>query len=504
MPPPNTPEELFDGLDEERLRAANDNSNTASDTESDDSGINSDRENGIAYRYLASRGWIQLYNRMAVSHQNNRRRARSSRTADASDREQKAAAVDYRTLDYVDRYDDNLECPICQCPLVDPVTTECDHVFCRECIVKSTAHSNVCPIDRLPIYTPGPDNDTSFRGVPMILRNQLDNLRVKCPNQRCDHVCDRSLIGKHHDDECAFTKVPCPDTACEKLVPRMRSTTDTCLHREGNCEHCGRRIDMALLEEHLDTECNEQNVRCEHCDAAMPRNEHGPHVSSCPDRRVQCKFSSSGCSFTESKGHFGDHERGCVYGLIVRMNETHQREVEDIRDQLRAAQYRVRRLEMDRIAAEGTRSSEPFEPASADVAPTLDPAGAALSEGRITNALAGLEVFDAKFETLEKYVGEVDARHTHMVMDEVGPLRDQVRELRNQLGPLSMSVRWLLDKALQTSKSNGAAAVRAGDENDANSFKGPQSRSETSDGEAASATTLVARRLSSRGDSPRL
>ena len=29
--------------------------------------------------------------------------------------------VDLRNLDYVSKYDDNLVCPICRCPLVDPV-----------------------------------------------------------------------------------------------------------------------------------------------------------------------------------------------------------------------------------------------------------------------------------------------------------------------------------------------------------------------------------------------
>ena len=124
----------------------------------------------------------------------------------------------------------------------------------------------------------------------------------------------------------------------------------------------------------------------------------------------------------------------------------------------------------------------------------------------MTHALAtGLDIFDAKFETLEKYVGEVDARHTHIVMSEVGPLKDQVQELRNQLGPLNMSVRWLLDKALQTSKRGGTTALQTSDSNDANTpQQDRQSRSESSDAEPGLMTSPAVRRMSNREDTPRL
>jgi len=38
--------------------------------------------------------------------------------------------VDLRLLDYVMTFDDNLMCPICRCPFIDPVIlAECDHCF---------------------------------------------------------------------------------------------------------------------------------------------------------------------------------------------------------------------------------------------------------------------------------------------------------------------------------------------------------------------------------------
>jgi len=430
---------------------------------------------------------------------------------------QKPVTVDTRTFNYVDEYDDNLDCPICKCPLDNPVMMDCRHVFCRECIMESTKYSNLCPIDRRRIVQLDSSIGVFFEDPPLIIQNQLDNLRVKCPNVRCSRVGKRSVVTSHYQDECPFTNVPCPDGACEKPVPRVDSLTGTCPHREGDCEHCGKRIEMALLEEHLDKGCSEQSVGCQHCGAVMSRNSHGAHVATCPDRLVRCQFSSAGCSYEEKEKDFGGHDAACVYGLIVRMGETHHQEMEDIRHQLRAAQYKVLRLETEHTVAEGARvvessahgwTSSSFQPAPTPVLPGFaartieEPTGA---ERRLTHAVAaGLEVYDAKFEMLEKFVAEVDARHRHVVSDEVGALKEHVRDLRNQLGPLSMSVRWLLDKALQTSKGNGATSVQTAEDGDAaNRPKRHPSSSEPFDGEVESPVAMV-RRLSNRGNIPRL
>ena len=34
-----------------------------------------------------------------------------------------------------DSLDDDLQCAICLQPLVDPVNTPCDHIFCESCLV---------------------------------------------------------------------------------------------------------------------------------------------------------------------------------------------------------------------------------------------------------------------------------------------------------------------------------------------------------------------------------
>lgn len=46
----------------------------------------------------------------------------------------------------------DLECPLCQSLLYEPISTSCGHTFCRSCILRSQDHTNKCPICRAVIH----------------------------------------------------------------------------------------------------------------------------------------------------------------------------------------------------------------------------------------------------------------------------------------------------------------------------------------------------------------
>ncbi|KAK9687805.1 hypothetical protein K7432_014646 [Basidiobolus ranarum] len=43
---------------------------------------------------------------------------------------------------------DELECQVCYMLLLEPITTQCGHTFCKECLLRSADHSDKCPICR--------------------------------------------------------------------------------------------------------------------------------------------------------------------------------------------------------------------------------------------------------------------------------------------------------------------------------------------------------------------
>lgn len=54
-----------------------------------------------------------------------------------------------------ERIEDTLECTICACLFLDPVTTPCGHTMCYRCLLRSRDNSPLCPTcrTRLPAYT---------------------------------------------------------------------------------------------------------------------------------------------------------------------------------------------------------------------------------------------------------------------------------------------------------------------------------------------------------------
>ncbi|CAK7232482.1 hypothetical protein SBRCBS47491_008286 [Sporothrix bragantina] len=435
----------------------------------------------------------------------------------------KTPKIDWHSLEYIGTYDENLDCPICRAPLVQPEITTCFHIFCHKCLVQSLRHENRCPIDRNPIqFFKTSQGRVPARPAPHIISNQLDNLQVRCPNTRCDYTAARSVIAHHYKVDCSFTMIPCPDPSCDKLVTRRDSEEGSCMHKVVDCVYCGKPVELAELDDHYDTDCNQKELMCEHCLAAVPRHRHGTHVMGCAERRIECKFRTSGCAYAAKKKDFGDHERTCLYGMIMRMNRAHRADMNSMETVLQDSQDRVRKLEAEMAArpppaaahvqqhmappplppqvhndyhathaqlhAQVYAQAHPmtldrnddlssyYDAAAAGDAlahggsggsgtrPGTPPGGASLtrsgpggvgpedSDDRMNRIVAYIDIFDAKVENLERYLGEVDARQAQMFMNELGPLKDQILEMRNSMGHLSMYVRWLMESFRQTTK----------------------------------------------------
>ncbi|GME84448.1 unnamed protein product [Ambrosiozyma monospora] len=64
--------------------------------------------------------------------------------------------IDLRTLHYVST-PEHLNCPICQCPFINPYTTICGHTFCKACIVEAlkSPMGSKCPLDRTELWWHG-------------------------------------------------------------------------------------------------------------------------------------------------------------------------------------------------------------------------------------------------------------------------------------------------------------------------------------------------------------
>ena len=80
--------------------------------------------------------------------------------------------------EYMDEGSINSEllCSICNKPFIEPISTPCDHTFCRDCIKRwIEKNRKTCPTCRQQIKT----SDQCIQ-VSRPLRNILDRLQIKC------------------------------------------------------------------------------------------------------------------------------------------------------------------------------------------------------------------------------------------------------------------------------------------------------------------------------------
>lgn len=142
---------------------------------------------------------------------------------------------DLRSLKYITSTD-HLNCPICQQPFIDPLTTICGHTFCRDCILEylkslsnargsisgnntSTSSGNngnntgitstgYCPLDRTPIDAA---NINDLFPTPLIVTNLIDDLKVLCFNSErgCEWRGSRWEVEHHVMEDCGYTGVKC-------------------------------------------------------------------------------------------------------------------------------------------------------------------------------------------------------------------------------------------------------------------------------------------------------
>lgn len=366
-----------------------------------------------------------------------------------------SCVFDMYSLTYVTESDPNLLCPICHDPLVDPVTTPCDHTFCYRCLRRSIASSpsgTACPIDRETLYWP--DCFSAAR----LIRTQLNSLVVKCPNHNrgCSKEVRREVVQSHAMTECRFREFVCPGTNCDKKL-RHKPMDDVCRHHESNCTYCDDVVEEADRDLHL-MSCLKSKTRCESCWELVGRSDMALHYEyDCDGVEIGCPYLDVGCPVRVIRGQMRSHTSTCAFhpdspsGLIIRT----QREVIQSYGDLGSL-------------VEGVSSRQDAAARQmAEMSDVLNKRGAGRTSisGDSTTSDRAIQDFDTGFEEIHQNLTHLEARQSMWTLNQVMPIREEVTELRNNINMIRMHVNWLLNRSreegrIRAANSSGTTALR--------------------------------------------
>lgn len=360
-----------------------------------------------------------------------------------------ASIFDLYSLTYVSECDPNLLCPICHDPLVDPVTTPCDHTFCYRCLrrsIESSPAGTVCPIDRDTLSW------SDCFSAARLIRTQLCSMIVQCPyrNRGCNKDMKRDLVESHALNDCRFKDYICPDANCDKKA-RQKPVDDLCSHKEISCKYCDETIQEQDREHHL-VSCAQAKTRCEECWQLVLRSSmESHHQLDCDGIQVGCTYQDLGCPIRMERGHLTEHLAGCAFhpdtasGMVIRSQHEIIRTYTDLSSQIQEMHTRqdetARR--MDEMASPSTSTSTRAQRGGSDTT--------------FTDHNRTIQDVDAGFEEVHQNLTHLEARQSMWTLNQVMPIREEVTELRNNINMIRMHVNWLLNRSREEGRIRAAA-----------------------------------------------
>ena len=386
--------------------------------------------------------------------------------AHASQEEACVSKLDFQNIEYIEPVDETLLCPVCKTPFHSPITTPCGHTFCAGCINRALETQPRCPIDRQPI-----NKTCDYIRLPLIIKEQLDRLQVKCPNRGCDYQCSREHLKGHYERRCEYTQVRCPDPTCSQLTLRRDAAVENgCLHQDVTCEFCDKTITFVEISTHHDLDCDGAMTECPECKEQVVRHYLVKHQSQdCAESIILCKWHTAGCKVVDKRRNVQEHEQdGCSFETVGRLM---QKQVEDrkIIDELvgrlnkvelAQSKKRERRL-TQRVGGSSLPSSSRSAAAATVLGITLNNNNMpplfpdSTDDGEAGGSpedylLAQFERLETQVELLRKQSLEMDARQSHIILQHATHFSEHLTEIGNKVGVVNMHMSWLMSLQRQS------------------------------------------------------
>lgn len=150
---------------------------------------------------------------------------------------------------FIGQVNEGLLCCICRDVLEEPLLAPCEHTFCSSCIQTWLTHYHSCPEDRQNLWP------SDLKPIFRYMKNDLDALKIRCDNEHegCKNQVTLGNLKHHLKEECAYTKVACPNKGCEEKINRCELETHLiiCDFQTAKCtKGCGLQVNMNEITQH--------------------------------------------------------------------------------------------------------------------------------------------------------------------------------------------------------------------------------------------------------------
>lgn len=173
-----------------------------------------------------------------------------------------------------------IDCSICHNLIWEPyVLEDCQHTFCKFCILKWLSQKKNCPECR---------QIPKKHGISKDLLKLFGLLKIKCMNKNCQQTTDYSSLIDHLE-KCEFRMFRCTNEKC-KYIGLKKEVEKHCLNCEfrlEECPYCHKLVIFSDLENHAKTVC-EKECKCPKCYTVMTRGKYFSEHYSVKNENVQC------------------------------------------------------------------------------------------------------------------------------------------------------------------------------------------------------------------------
>ncbi len=366
-----------------------------------------------------------------------------------------------RDLEYLDA-DSHLSCPICHITLIDPVSVQCGHYFCAECLAKYWATAQR-PGERLPCPTCR-TTVTSTTSAPRVIINMCNDVNVKCPSGGCGRIMARGDLQTHVTQYCMERAISCPNHDCQEKIKRKHYVLGLCRHATHTECTCG---DLILSEEmgtHKKVECPLRKAGCIHCHHPITHSAQVPHECEPKDH---CPGQDFGCDVYLTPSALLEHTKTCPLAKMTPYLKTHiANSLAPLQEQLTQSQQRVKGLEegIDKLSEAIESATKELKQSRREPSPsTPNPSPSPTSPSHqhllsLHENLRGIVTSLSLSQTdLTRRIDETHAHTSLVCINDRLRLEEQLSVLSNAMFSTRAQVQWLLNREKRT---RGAEALR--------------------------------------------